>query len=97
MWVFIPARAYCTGTRPASGRRTAVLKPLLGAIAAEAPYLAEGANDKFQSRVAHAVQSEPDEGDKPAQRRREPKAEVKQEPPMPEGTLASKLRRWLGS
>jgi PTH1 family peptidyl-tRNA hydrolase len=77
------------------------LEPLLGAIAAEAPYLAEGANDKFQSRVAHAMQSEPEEteGDtaKPASRRKEPKAEAKRDEPAPEGTLASKLRRWLGS
>ena len=35
------------------------LEPLLDAIAAEAPYLAEGASDKFQSRVAHALQAEP--------------------------------------
>ena len=79
------------------------LEPLLGAIATEAPYLAEGANDKFQSRVAHAMQSEPEETEKPAprekpaSRRKEPRAEVKNEPPAPEGTLASKLRRWLGS
>ena len=32
------------------------LEPLLGAIAEEAPYLADGAADKFQSRVAHALQ-----------------------------------------
>ena len=38
------------------------LKPLLDAIAAEAPYLAEGAVDKFQSRVAHALQAEPSAG-----------------------------------
>jgi PTH1 family peptidyl-tRNA hydrolase len=75
------------------------LEPLLGAIAAEAPYLAEGANDKFQSRVAHAIQPEPEETDKPAPRdktatrREKPKAESEQ----PEGTLASKLRRWLAS
>src|ERR1700746_1841514 len=30
------------------------LEPLLGAIAAEAPSLAEGRIDKFQSRIAHA-------------------------------------------
>jgi PTH1 family peptidyl-tRNA hydrolase len=77
------------------------LEPLLGAIAAEAPYLAEGANDKFQSRVAHAVQPEPEETEKPAprkkarSRREEPEAEAKSE--QPQGTLASKLRRWLGS
>ncbi len=79
------------------------LEPLLGAIAENAPYLAEGANDKFQSRVAHAMQSEPEEAekpaprDKPAPRRKEPTAESKNEKPAPEGTLASKLRRWLGS
>ncbi len=79
------------------------LEPLLGAIAAEAPYLAEGANDKFQSRVAHAMQPEPEETETPAPRekagprRKEPKAEAKNEKPAPEGTLASKLRRWLGS
>jgi PTH1 family peptidyl-tRNA hydrolase len=77
------------------------LEPLLGAIAAEAPYLAQGADDKFQSRVAHAMQPEPEETEKPAPpakaspRRKETKAEAKSE--QPEGTLASKLRRWLGS
>jgi PTH1 family peptidyl-tRNA hydrolase len=77
------------------------LEPLLGAIAAEAPYLAEGANDKFQSRVAHAIQPEPEEREKPAPaemaapRAKESKAEIKTEPPK--GTLAEKLRRWLGS
>jgi PTH1 family peptidyl-tRNA hydrolase len=77
------------------------LEPLLGAIAAEAPYLAEGANDKFQSRVAHAMQPEPEDTEKPAprkkaqSRREEPEAEAKSE--QPQGTLASKLRRWLGS
>ena len=74
---------------------------LLGAIAAEAPYLAEGANDKFQSRVAHALQPELEEKENPAPakkaapRDKEPKAETQNE--RPEGTLASKLRRWLGS
>jgi PTH1 family peptidyl-tRNA hydrolase len=77
------------------------LEPLLGAIAAEAPYLAEGANDKFQSRVAHAMQPESEEKAKPAPRektaprRKETKEEVKTE--QAEGSLASKLRRWLGS
>jgi PTH1 family peptidyl-tRNA hydrolase len=77
------------------------LEPLLGAIAENAPYLAEGANDKFQSRVAHAMQPEPEEREKPAPlkkaatRAKESKAEIKTE--QPEGTLASKLRRWLGS
>ncbi|MGE5261403.1 MAG: aminoacyl-tRNA hydrolase [Actinomycetota bacterium] len=77
------------------------LESLLGAIAAEAPYLAEGANDKFQSRVAHAMQPEAEEKTKPAprektaSRRKETNEEAKTE--QPEGTLASKLRRWLGS
>jgi len=75
------------------------LEPLLGAIAAKAPYLAEGANDKFQSRVAYAMQPEPEDKKKPAPRKKtealheEPAAKSKQ----PQGTLASKLRRWLGS
>jgi peptidyl-tRNA hydrolase, PTH1 family len=79
------------------------LEPLLAAIAEEAPYLAEGANDKFQSRVAHALQSEPEPPDeepkpraKPAPRRKEPVADTKNGH-APEGTLASKLRRWFGS
>jgi PTH1 family peptidyl-tRNA hydrolase len=77
------------------------LEPLLGAIAAEAPYLAEGANDKFQSRVAHAMRPESEEKDEPTSTKKtapsgtEPKAETKSA--QPEGTLASKLRRWLGS
>jgi peptidyl-tRNA hydrolase, PTH1 family len=77
------------------------LEPLLAAIAEEAPYLAEGANDKFQSRVAHALQSEPEPAEdktraKPAPRRKEPPADAKTGH-APEGTLASKLRRWFGS
>ena len=35
---------------------SAWLEPLLGAIAAEAPLLVEGTVEKFQSRVAHAMQ-----------------------------------------
>jgi PTH1 family peptidyl-tRNA hydrolase len=80
------------------------LGPLLGAIAAEAPFLAEGANDKFQSRVAHALQAEDDaEAKPPAPRaksersRKSPAAGVKAEPPAPSGTLAEKLRRWFGA
>lgn len=83
------------------------LEPLLGAIAEEAPYLAEGANDKFQSRVAHALQSEPEPPEdkpktrakarpEPTPRRKEPSADTKNGH-APEGTLASKLRRWFGS
>jgi PTH1 family peptidyl-tRNA hydrolase len=62
------------------------LEPLLAAIAAEAPDLAEGIFDKFQSRVAHAMQT----------------VETPQEPspkarPDSEQTLGARLRRWLGS
>ena len=50
------------------------LEPLLGAIAKAAPDLAEGANDKFQSFVAHAMHMEAeaaDERPEPAPRKRE--------------------------
>jgi peptidyl-tRNA hydrolase, PTH1 family len=77
------------------------LEPLLGAIAENAPYLAEGANDKFQSRVAHAMQSEPEEAEKaPPPKKAKPRAnkiETETKSEQPSGTLASKLRRWLGS
>lgn len=80
------------------------LEKLLGAIAAEAPFLADGANDKFQSRAAHALQAE-DEAEaeppapraKPERSRKAPAAGVKAEQPAPAGTLAEKLRRWFGS
>jgi PTH1 family peptidyl-tRNA hydrolase len=80
------------------------LEPLLSAIAQEAPYLAEGAADKFQSRVAHALQSEAEPAPekhapraKPAPRRKEPASDKKTEPPEPQGSLADKLRRWFTS
>ncbi len=77
------------------------LEPLLAAIAENAPYLAEGANDKFQSRVAHAMQAEPEEIEKPAPRKKAgpqaKKAKPKSKAEEPRGTLASKLRRWFGS
>ncbi len=62
------------------------LDPLLGAIAGEAPQLAEGAVEKFQSRVAHAMQ----------------KVAIPQTPsPQVSAasaeTLGTRLRRWLGS
>jgi PTH1 family peptidyl-tRNA hydrolase len=65
---------------------SAWLEPLLGTIAADAPLLAEGAIEKFQSRVAHAMQ----------------KAEIPQGPSpeassAPHETLGAKLRRWLGA
>ena len=76
------------------------LEPLLGAIAEEAPYLAEGASDKFQSRVAHAVQAEAEEKPapriKPAARRKETESAAKDHKPE-QGTLAERLRRWFGS
>jgi PTH1 family peptidyl-tRNA hydrolase len=80
------------------------LEPLLGAIAANAPYLADGANDKFQSRVAHAVQAEggaaaevkPVPRVKPAPRRAGKDAATKAEKPA-EGTFAERLRRWFGA
>jgi PTH1 family peptidyl-tRNA hydrolase len=75
------------------------LKPLLAAIADNAPYLAEGAADKFQSRVAHAMQTEDEAAEEqPASRsprKREAKAPAKTSPA--ETTLGAKLRRWLGS
>jgi peptidyl-tRNA hydrolase, PTH1 family len=61
------------------------LEPLLAAIAAEAPDLAEGTLDKFQSRVAHAMQS----------------VAILQEPspssPGSTETFGTRLRRWFGS
>jgi PTH1 family peptidyl-tRNA hydrolase len=78
------------------------LEPLLGAIAREAPYLAEGANDKFQSRVAHAAQAEGESAEKPAargkaaSRRTEKQGAIKADKPA-EGTLAERLRRWFGA
>ena len=65
---------------------SAWLEPLLGAIAAEAPVLAEGAVEKFQSRVAHAMQQvEISQGPSPEARS------------APHETLGAKLRRWLGA
>jgi PTH1 family peptidyl-tRNA hydrolase len=76
------------------------LEPLLGAIAEEATYLAEGASDKFQSRVAHAVQAEAEKKPapriKPAARRKETESAAKDHKPE-QGTLAERLRRWFGS
>jgi PTH1 family peptidyl-tRNA hydrolase len=70
------------------------LEPVLSAIAAEAPYLAEAANDKFQSRVAHAMQAEAEE--KPAACAK-PKAPAAKDEKPTEGTLTERLRRWFGS
>ena len=71
------------------------LEPLLGAIAEAAPDLAGGANDKFQSFIAHRVQAElaSENGeDAGARAPRRDKGET-----SPEGGLASRLRRWLGT
>jgi len=81
------------------------LEPLLGAIAEEAPYLAQGANDKFQSRLAYAMQEEAgaaaeeqeDTRSKSAPRGGAAASEKNDEQPAAEGTLAGKLRRWFGS
>jgi PTH1 family peptidyl-tRNA hydrolase len=62
------------------------LKPLLDAIAAEAPLLAEGSVEKFQSRVAHAMQKVAI-----------PQAPSPQAGPAPAEGLGARLRRWLGS
>jgi PTH1 family peptidyl-tRNA hydrolase len=62
------------------------LETLLAAIAAEAPFLAEGSADKFQSRVAHAMQNVG------AQAVTHARAE-----PGPAETLGAKLRRWFAS
>jgi peptidyl-tRNA hydrolase, PTH1 family len=82
------------------------LEPLLGAIAAEAPHLAQGANDKFQSLVAHRMQSE-GEGEAPAEKRparaktsaRKGKvaASAEDKGPPKDDSPWGKLRRWLGT
>lgn len=83
------------------------LEPLLAAIADAAPYLADGANDKFQSQVAHQTQSadEPEKKTKapkpkkptPKKQQAADKAEKKAETTAKEGPLAGMLRRWLDS
>jgi peptidyl-tRNA hydrolase, PTH1 family len=76
------------------------LEPLLGAIAKAAPDLAQGANDKFQSFVAHAMMEAEaiDERPEPASRKRRdaPSAEG-EKPAAAETSLGSRLRRWFGS
>jgi PTH1 family peptidyl-tRNA hydrolase len=80
------------------------LEPLLGSIAAEAPHLADGAYDKFQSLVAHRLQIEEaaEVGEqalraKPSARRKQTSADRPDEAPEHNGSLAGMLRRWLGS
>lgn len=74
------------------------LEPLLGAIGSEAPSLARGENDKFQSRIAYAMQAddEPEAEAKQKSERKLAKAKAAESKP-PEGALAGMLRRWLGS
>jgi PTH1 family peptidyl-tRNA hydrolase len=80
------------------------LEALLGAIADNAPALAEGANDTFQSRVAHAAQADsaraaaerPAPRVKPAPDRKETAPGKKHAKPA-DGSLAERLRRWFGS
>jgi PTH1 family peptidyl-tRNA hydrolase len=74
------------------------LEPLLAAIAAEAPYLAEGAADKFQSRVAHALQSEAEA----SREEKAPRGKASSQPrdeakPAPKVGPFSALRRWFSS
>jgi PTH1 family peptidyl-tRNA hydrolase len=78
------------------------LEPLLGIIADEAHFLAEGANDKFQSLVAHRMQADDEAGEKAPRAKqpgpkKEPPEEKAEEKPAQEGPLAGMLRRWLGS
>ena len=76
------------------------LEPLLGAIAKAAPELAEGASDKFQSFVAHAMHMEAEAADdrpEPAPRKRKDAASAEGEKPAPAEGPFGKLRRWFGS
>ncbi|MGH6826732.1 aminoacyl-tRNA hydrolase [Methyloceanibacter sp.] len=76
------------------------LEPLLGAIAKAAPDLAEGANDKFQSLVAHAMHMEAEAADdrpEPTPRKRKDAASADGEKPAPAEGPFGKLRRWFGS
>jgi PTH1 family peptidyl-tRNA hydrolase len=72
------------------------LEPLLGAIAAEAPYLADGADDKFQSRVAHALQAEADAAEEKKPRGK-PAGQPAEAKPAPKEGPFGILRRWFGS
>src|SRR5215468_5292727 len=75
------------------------LEPLLGAMAKVAPDLAQGANDKFQSFVAHAMHLEAevaDEPPEPAQRQRHNAPSVASDQPAPAQGPFGKLRRWFG-
>jgi PTH1 family peptidyl-tRNA hydrolase len=80
------------------------LEPLIEAIADAAPYLADGATDKFQSQIAHRTlggEAEvkppkiPHQAKKPAPPKEAPAKT--EETPAKGGALAAKLRRWLDS
>ena len=73
------------------------LEPLLGAIGAEAPLLAEGANEKFQSRVAHAMQADEAEAVKAEPRIDPPALKSDRATAEPAKGPWSALRRWLRS
>ncbi len=84
------------------------LEPLLGAMAAAAPHLADGAYDKFQSQIAHVMQggaepvqktprAKPAPKPKPSRETTQAAESPKPEPGTKEGPLAGMLRRWLGS
>jgi peptidyl-tRNA hydrolase, PTH1 family len=76
------------------------LEPLLGAIAKGAPDLAEGANDKFQSFVAHAMHMEANSDNdrpEPAPRRGDDAPSAGSGKPAPAEGPFGKLRRWFGS
>jgi peptidyl-tRNA hydrolase, PTH1 family len=75
------------------------LKPLLGAIAKAAPDLANGANDKFQSFIAHAMHMEVEaaEQPEPTPRQRKASPRISSERPAPAEGPFGKLRRWFSS
>ena len=76
------------------------LEPLLGAIAKAAPELADGANDKFQSFVAHAMHTEAESADErpePAPRKRKDAPSAASDKPAAAEGPFGKLRRWFGA
>jgi PTH1 family peptidyl-tRNA hydrolase len=73
------------------------LEPLLGAIAKAAPDLAEGKTDKFQSYVAHAMQTETEAAGEPeGVSRKDAPSAAREKPAAAEGPFG-KLRRWFGA
>jgi PTH1 family peptidyl-tRNA hydrolase len=72
------------------------LEPLLEAIAANAPLLAEGKDASFGNRIHLATQ--PQKEPRPAKAEKKPPAEAaaKAEPAHPEGPLARGLKKLLG-